>query len=87
MKECMCHFIQMKMKLLYKEKGIKDKFPTMSDEEQYELLSTDGMLVKRPMVIGHDFVLVGFKENDWKEKLRQVIICVSRSKGGYPSRE
>lgn len=53
--------------LLYKNMKLKDKLPTMSDEEQYELLATDGMLVKRPMVIGDDFVLVGFKEADWEE--------------------
>ena len=41
----------------------------MSEEEQYALLATDGMLVKRPIVVGDDFVLVGFKENEWKEKL------------------
>ena len=58
--------------LLYKEMKLKDKLPAMSEEEQYELLAADGMLVKRPMVIGDDFVLVGFKENDWKEKLKQV---------------
>ena len=42
----------------------------MSEEEQYALLATDGMLVKRPMAIGEDFVLVGFMEADWKEKLK-----------------
>lgn len=41
----------------------------MSEEAQYELLATDGMLVKRPLVIGDDFVLVGFKEKEWAEKL------------------
>ena len=55
--------------LLYKEMSLKDKLPTMSDVEQYALLATDGMLVKRPMVIGSDFVLVGFKEAEWGEKL------------------
>ena len=54
---------------LYKELGLKDKLPTMTEEEQYELLATDGMLVKRPLVIGEDFVLVGFKESEWSEKL------------------
>ncbi len=53
--------------VLYKEKGLKDKLPTMSEEEQLELLATDGMLVKRPLLIGDDFVLVGFKEEQWKE--------------------
>ena len=56
--------------LLYKEMGLKDKISTMNEEEQYALLATDGMLVKRPMVIGDDFVLVGFKEAEWEEKLK-----------------
>ena len=55
--------------LLYKSMELKDKLPTMSDEEQLKLLSTDGMLVKRPIVIGEVFVLVGFKESEWREKL------------------
>ena len=50
--------------LLYKEMKLKDRLPGMSEEEQYALLATDGMLVKRPMAIGEDFVLVGFKEAD-----------------------
>lgn len=53
----------------YKELAIKDKLPTMSDKEAYELLATDGMLVKRPLLIGDDFVLVGFKEAEWEEKI------------------
>ena len=56
--------------LLYKDMKLKDKLPTMSEEEQIALLSTDGMLVKRPMMIGDDFVLVGFKEVEWEEKLK-----------------
>lgn len=56
--------------LLYKDMKLKDKLPKMSEEEQYALLATDGMLVKRPMVIGEEFVLVGFKEADWEEKLK-----------------
>ena len=56
--------------LLYKEMKLKDKLPEMSEEEQYALLATDGMLVKRPMLIGDDFVLVGFKEADWEAKLK-----------------
>lgn len=55
--------------LLYKSMNLKDKLPEMSEDEQLQLLATDGMLVKRPLVIGDDFVLVGFKENDWSEKL------------------
>jgi arsenate reductase len=55
--------------LIYKNMGLKDKLPTMTDEEKYALLATDGMLVKRPLVIGKDFVLIGFKEAQWEEKL------------------
>ena len=51
--------------LLYKSMELKDKLPTMSEEEQLKLLATDGMLVKRPLVIGENFVLVGFKESEW----------------------
>lgn len=54
---------------LYKELGLKDKLPAMSEEEQLALLATDGMLVKRPLAVGEDFVLVGFKEAEWAEKL------------------
>ena len=55
--------------LLYKSLELKDKLPTMSEEEQLKLLATDGMLVKRPLVIGEDFVLAGFKENEWSKIL------------------
>ena len=55
--------------LLYKSMELKDKLSTMSEEEQLKLLATDGMLVKRPLVIGKEFVLVGFKESEWSEKL------------------
>ena len=55
--------------LLYKEMQLKDKLPDMSEEEQYRLLATDGMLVKRPLIVGDDFVLTGFKEKEWEEKL------------------
>ena len=51
--------------LLYKELQLKDKLPEMSEDEMIELLSTNGMLVKRPLVIGDNFVLVGFKEAEW----------------------
>ena len=54
---------------LYKEMQLKDKLPTMSEEEQLKLLATNGMLVKRPLVIKEDIVLVGFKETEWMEKL------------------
>ena len=56
--------------LLYKSMELKDKLPAMSEDEQLKLLATDGMLVKRPLVIGNDFVLVGFKESEWTEKLK-----------------
>jgi len=56
--------------LLYKSMELKTKLPEMSDEEQLKLLATDGMLVKRPLVIGEDFVLVGFKESEWSEKMK-----------------
>ena len=56
--------------LMYKELGLKDKLPDMTEEEQINLLATDGMLVKRPLVIGDDFVLIGFKEAQWAEKLK-----------------
>lgn len=55
--------------LLYKDMKLKDRLPGMSEEEQYALLATDGMLVKRPILVGDDFVLVGFKETEWEEKL------------------
>ena len=55
--------------LQYKALNLKDKLPAMSEEEQLELLASDGMLVKRPILVGEDFVLVGFKEAEWKEKL------------------
>ena len=56
--------------LLYKSMGLKDALPAMSEEEQLRLLATDGMLVKRPLVVGNDFVLTGFKEAEWNEKLK-----------------
>ena len=55
--------------LLYKSMELKDKLPTMSEEEQLKLLASDGMLVKRPLVIGEDFVLVGFKESEYSATL------------------
>lgn len=55
--------------LLYKSQNLKDRLPAMSEQEQLDLLATDGMLVKRPLVIGDDFVLVGFKEKEWEERL------------------
>ena len=53
---------------LYKEMKLKDRLPEMSEEEQIELLSTDGMLVKRPILVDGDAVLVGFKEKEWEER-------------------
>jgi len=55
--------------LLYKDMQLKDKLPQMTEEEQLRLLSTDGMLVKRPLVVGEDYVLTGFKEKEWAEKI------------------
>lgn len=55
--------------LLYKSMELKDKLPAMTEEEMLQLLATDGMLVKRPLLIGEDFVLVGFREAEWAEKL------------------
>ena len=56
--------------LIYKDMGLKDKLPTMTEEEQLRLLATDGMLVKRPLVVGENFVITGFKEAEWTEKLK-----------------
>lgn len=55
---------------LYKEMKLKDKLPDMSEEEQYQLLATDGMLVKRPLLILDDTVLTGFKVTDWEEAVK-----------------
>lgn len=52
--------------LLYKSMGLKEKLESMTDEEKYALLATDGMLVKRPVLVGENFVLVGFKEAEWQ---------------------
>ena len=56
--------------LLYKSMELKTKLPNMTDEEMLALLAADGMLVKRPLAIGDDFVLLGFKEAEWMEKLK-----------------
>ena len=53
----------------YKELHLKDRLSSMTEEEQLELLATDGMLVKRPVLVGEDFVVTGFKEKEWREKL------------------
>ena len=56
--------------LLYKSLDLKNKLPVMSEDEMLKLLATDGMLVKRPLVIGEEFVFVGFKENEWGMNLK-----------------
>ncbi len=56
----------------YKELNLKDKLSTMTVEEQFDLLASDGMLIKRPLLVGNDFILIGFRENEWiklKEEL------------------
>lgn len=55
--------------ILYKEMQLKDKLLTMSEQEQLELLATNGMLVKRPLIVAGNTVLTGFKEKEWAEKL------------------
>ena len=55
--------------LLYKSLNLKEKLPFMTEEEQLQLLASDGMLVKRPIVVTEDFVLTGFKAEEWKNKL------------------
>ena len=57
--------------LLYKSLDLKNKLPEMTEEEMLKLLANDGMLVKRPLLIGDDFVLVGFKETEWKDISQQ----------------
>ena len=53
----------------YREQALSQKLPAMSEDEQLRLLATDGMLVKRPLLVGEDFVLTGFREAEWSEKL------------------
>lgn len=53
--------------MLYKSMNLKEKLPTMSDEEKFDLLSSDGMLVKRPLIVDGNTVLIGFKEAEWKK--------------------
>ena len=55
--------------LLYKSLELKDRLPTMSVEEALALLATDGMLVKRPLLVGNELLLIGFKEDEWKSKV------------------
>lgn len=55
--------------MIYKEMQLKDKLPVMSEEEQLQLLATNGMLVKRPLIVDGDNIMTGFKEAEWEEKL------------------
>ena len=55
--------------LQYKSLGLKDKLTAMSEDEQLALLATDGMLVKRPLLVGEDFVLTGFRAAEWEARL------------------
>ena len=57
--------------LIYKSLNLKSKLPSMSEDEMLDLIATDGMLVKRPLLIGDGFVLVGFSESEWKSKLNK----------------
>ena len=54
---------------MYRDLNIKDRLPLMTGEEQVNLLATDGMLVKRPILVGEEIILVGFKEEEWKQIL------------------
>lgn len=65
--------------LLYKSMELKDKLPNMTEEEMLHLLATDGMLVKRPLLVGEETVLVGFKEAEWAQRLPK---RPSRGEGG-----
>ncbi len=58
--------------LQYKALGLKDKLPTMTEEEQLALLGTDGMLIKRPVLVGENFVLTGFRAEQWEEALKKL---------------
>lgn len=55
--------------MLYKEMNLKDKLPNMNEDEMLEILSTNGMLVKRPLIISNDVILTGFKEKEWEDNL------------------
>lgn len=72
---------------LYKEMNLKEKLSTLSEDEQLKLLSTDGMLVKRPLLIGDGFVLAGFKETEWKEKLKEAAPAEKTSAEETPMEE
>ena len=55
---------------LYREMNLKEKLNDLSEDEMYDLLATDGMLVKRPLIVSEDIVLTGFKEAEWEEKIK-----------------
>lgn len=55
--------------MVYRDMKLKDRLTAMTEEEQYALLGTDGMLIKRPLIVAEDFVLVGFREKEWEERL------------------
>lgn len=55
--------------MVYRDMKLKDRLTVMTEEEQYALLGTDGMLIKRPLIVAEDFVLVGFREKEWEERL------------------
>ena len=55
--------------VFYRDMKLKDRLTAMTEEEQYALLGTDGMLIKRPLIVAEDFVLVGFREKEWEERL------------------
>lgn len=57
--------------LIYKNEKLKERLPTLSQEEQYQLLATNGMLIKRPILVGDTFILLGFKEAEWRKELMQ----------------
>ena len=57
--------------MLYRELNLKDKLSKMTDEEVYALLATDGMLVKRPIIVTENYILTGFKEAEWQEKMKK----------------
>ena len=77
---------------IYRQNNIKDQLPDMSEEEQYALLATNGMLVKRPLIVAEDYVLVGFKEKEYEERLGYIGIayrqslsdCISKSMAKCP---
>ena len=66
--------------LLYKEMKLKDKLPTMREDKQLQLLATNGMLVKRPLIVGENTVLTGFKESEWNEAIKQEYVIMYYSK-------